>query len=638
MQPKWLCLLILALLTWPATAQQVRLSVNLPANGATVDRNFSLSGTATPGAIVQVDGSLRATGYADGNGYWTIPLNTGNMAAGQVMNLNVTARDQYGNRSNSVALSYAAGSGSGSNNNGNNGNGTSAIRVSVNSPTNGATIPRGRFVLTGTATPSMIVEATGSLRGSVYADRNGRFSLPLNSNRLNEGDVLDIAVVARDNAGRQSYPVNLRYAVGNQSTSGGGTNPNPGGGGTVNGLRVSVNSPGNGATVNGPFTLSGSATPWQRIVVQGDLSGEGQSDGNGNWSVQMNPNSLAAGQVFNLQVYAKDGAGNLSSPMSVRYAMGGSGNTGGGTVPSTGGPLQCSVNLPANGATVPSSFTLTGTATPGMLVECTGDLRGQTYADGSGNWSLTLSGGQAGSVVNLTVFAREGSGNRSREINLKYAISGQQGAAPQVVPADSSIQVAVASPAHGQGVGGPFSVSGTATASMIVEAKLLKDGQEVTHGGVYADRGGHYTIPLDPGGATGPLELVVTARDSYGHQSAPSRVPLNLGVASTPAPTPAAAPRQMAMSNVAFAVASPRNGDAVGSFFEVKGTAAPATPVDVTARVVGRSQVMRSSANADNQGSFTVPLMTSLAPGTPLDLAVKAGNNSNPVQMRVTVR
>ncbi len=93
------------------------------------------------------------------------------------------------------------------------------------------------------------------------------------------------------------------------------------------------------------------------------------------------------------------------------------------------------------------------------------------------------------------------------------------------------------------------------------------------------------------------------------------------------------------MSNVGFAVASPKNGDSVSSFFEVKGTAAPATQVDVTARVVGRSQVMRSSANADNQGAFTVPLMTSnLAPGTPLDLAVAARNSSKPVQMRVTVR
>lgn len=628
MQRKWLCLWILVLLLGPASAQQVRLSVNLPANGATVDQNFALSGTASPGALVQVSGSLRGSSYADSNGYWTIPLSTNGLAAGTVMNLNVSARDQSGNVSNSVSLRYAAGTGSGSTGSG--GTTDSSLFVSVNSPTNGATVPRGRMVLTGTASPSMIVEASGSLRGSVYADRQGRFSLPLDTGNLNQGDVINLAVVARDNSGRQSNAVSLRYAVGNGSSSGGTTPVNPGG--NFNGLRVSVASPGNGATLNGPFTLTGTATPWQRIVVQGDLSGQGQSDGNGNWSIPLNTSGLAAGQVFNLQVYAQDGSGNLSAPAQLRYAAGGSSSSGSGTTP--GGPLRVSVNLPANGGTVAQSFSLSGTASPGILVECNGDLHGQTYADANGNWTLPLSGGTPGQVVNLTVSGRDGSGQTSNQVQLRYAISNQRSSAP--VPTDSSLRVAVASPAQGQGVGGPFSVSGTATPSMIVEARLLRDGVEVVHGSVYADRSGNYVIPLDPGGAAGSSELVVQARDSYGHFSAPTRVPLNLGVAGA---TPQVAAAPVVDRNVPFTVASPRNGDQVAGYFSITGTAPPATPVDVTARVQGRSQVMRSSANADSQGAYSVPLMTSnLAPGTPLDLAVSARNSGNPVQMRVTVR
>lgn len=210
MQRKWLYLLILALLAWPAGAQSVRLSVNLPANGATVERNFSLSGTATPGAQITVNGTLRSSGYADNSGNWTIPLNTQGLAKGTVLNL------------------------------------------------------------------------------TVYASQNGQ----------------------------RSDQVSLRYAAGEGSA-------------TVGTSWVSVNAPTNGSTLTGPFNLSGTATPRQRIEVRGDLSGQGRSDGQGNWSIPLETPNLTAGQVFNLEVYSLDDAGNLSAPTNLRYAVG----TGGATTP-----------------------------------------------------------------------------------------------------------------------------------------------------------------------------------------------------------------------------------------------------------------------------------------------------------------
>ena len=123
--------------------------------------------------------------------------------------------------------------------------------------------------------------------------------------------------------------------------------------------------------------------------------------------------------------------------------------------------LQLSVNLPANGATVSDPFTLSGTATPGMLVDVTGALRGQTYAAADGTWSLSLGGGTPGQVVDLSVVAREGSGQRSRVVNVRYALAKGPDAPP--APPQPRLIVKVLSPVENDTVGGELVVSGVAS-------------------------------------------------------------------------------------------------------------------------------------------------------------------------------
>lgn len=86
------------------------------------------------------------------------------------------------------------------------------IQVSVNLPANGAVVPR-QFTLTGTSTPSMIVEVSGSLQGSVYANRNGQWAVPLDASALPSGTVIYLDVQARDNAYNGSRVVQVKYAV-----------------------------------------------------------------------------------------------------------------------------------------------------------------------------------------------------------------------------------------------------------------------------------------------------------------------------------------------------------------------------------------------------------------------------------------
>lgn len=239
------------------------------------------------------------------------------------------------------------------------------------------------------------------------------------------------------------------------------------------GLWVTIGTPASGATVNGPFMLTGTSTPYQRIQVGGSLQGQTQSDGTGNWSVQLDPSALPSGQPFQLNVVAMDGAGHTSAPAQVTYAVVLAGNP-------AATPLQLSVNLPANGATVPDPFVLSGTATPGMLVDVTGGLRGQTYAGADGTWSLSLGGGTPGQVVNLSVVAREGSGQRSRPVNLRYAL-----AAATVAPAPPSappappqprLIVKVLTPQPNTNVGSVFQVAGIASQGTRVDVRAVPVG------------------------------------------------------------------------------------------------------------------------------------------------------------------
>ena len=151
------------------------------------------------------------------------------------------------------------------------------------------------------------------------------------------------------------------------------------------------------------------------VECTGDLRGSVYADASGNWRIPLDATSLETGAVINLTVQARDNANNRSRSVQVQYAL--KDGTGSDVT------IQVSVNTPANGATVGNSLTLRGTATPEMIVECTGTLRGSVYADKQGNWSIPLdaSGVAGGALINLSVMAKDSYGHVSRTVTVEYA-------------------------------------------------------------------------------------------------------------------------------------------------------------------------------------------------------------------------
>ncbi len=108
-----------------------------------------------------------------------------------------------------------------------------------------------------------------------------------------------------------------------------------------------------------------------------------------------------------------------------------------GTSTPVGGALQ--VTYPASGQTVPQSFVVTGTATPGSVVELSGtvtqplipgvvgvksqDLKKSAQSQANGSWQIPISVLAArGSIVEMTLTARDASGAQAAPVRLRCTI------------------------------------------------------------------------------------------------------------------------------------------------------------------------------------------------------------------------
>lgn len=185
-----------------------------------------------------------------------------------------------------------------------------------------------------------------------------------------------------------------------------------------------VETPGNGATVGTTVTLTGTATPFSRVVVSGDLAGDVKVDKNGNWMLELDAQSMSSGDPVDLNVISRDAKGQVSQPVVLSFPRTGgpAATTSGTTTDRT--RLSVAVSEPRNNAKVAQQFTLTGTATPGTKVELTGDAVGNTTADASGNWTLNVNTkAPLNSDLVLRVRAKNLYNVESNEVVLNYEVT-----------------------------------------------------------------------------------------------------------------------------------------------------------------------------------------------------------------------
>lgn len=364
-------------------------------NGAEAGQPITLSGQVEAGSTVWVNlGGSTLQAAVDGSGNWSITFPGGTLAGGEYnTNLVITAQDAAGNTSSisqAVQVDTVAGN-------------LTMIDgdLVAGDGTINAQEAEGGVLLTGTATPGMIVSVTlAGATHQVLADGNGNWSSLFSDAEIPDGTTTaQISATITDAAGNTATvtdTVQIDTTVDDLAFV---TNP-AGGDGTISG----------GESSGSFVTLTGTVEPFSSVVVTlGGVSVTTTSDANGNWTANFPASTVPQGEGdLAMTVTATDPAGNVHTINdTVAYDTIVNELSGNGATVTGNG----SVNASEAG----QGITLTGQVEPGSTVFVT--FNGVTHqatvlADGS--WSVDFAASEipAGEYeAEVTITATDAVGN-----------------------------------------------------------------------------------------------------------------------------------------------------------------------------------------------------------------------------------
>ncbi|MBF0009967.1 LPXTG cell wall anchor domain-containing protein [Enterococcus casseliflavus] len=463
----------------PASTTVSALTVNAPTASITGNsqEGYPVTGTAAPNAAIEItnaDGEIVGTGTANENGVYTVTLDPADVAAEET--LNVTAVVTAGGetyRSNPTPVVVPA------------------DILQTETPTIDP-VSAGDTTVSGTAEPGATVTITLPEGDPITAEADDEGNWEATVPELSEGD--SVTVVAESEGKDPSAPITV----------------------SVSGLTVAAPT----ATITGNSTdgypVTGTATANAAIEIlneAGDVVGSGTADDDGNFTITLDPQEVAAGD--NLRVEAIVTAG-------------------GEDYRSTGTPLVVPADDVENLTETPTidpvtagDTTVSGTAEPGATVTITlpeGDPI-TAEADDEGNWEATVPELSEGDTVTVVAEAE-----------------GKDPSAPITVTVDGVTVSAPSASITGNSTDG-YPVSGTTTPNAAIE--ILNEAGDVV-GSTTADDTGAYTVTLDPADVA-PAEAlqvvaVVTAGgQDYRSNATPITVPADIEQTGTPTIDPVTA-------------------------------------------------------------------------------------------------
>ncbi len=410
-------------------------------NGYIADGAVTFTGTSDPLAMVTVilDGVTIGTTTADANGNWSLPAPT--PLADGVHNVVAQTSDAAGNLTQAEADFIVD---------------SRAPDLTITAPVQGAFVALGVTSVSGITDPGLVVTVTidGQLIGTATADANGMWSLEANGLALGRHTVL----ATTSNAAGVPATDEVDFIVGSP---------------------VVILQPANGGvTVDSTPTVSGTANPGDIVVifVDGVRVGETTADANGAWTFELT-DALANGEHT---ILADNGTTSAQTTFTVA--------TNGGIV---------TITSPTDGGFIPTSTpTITGTATPGQVVEIfiDGVKVGETTANADGIWTFTP-----------TEALAEG------EHVIEARVPGNT--TQIVVTVDTTAPtLTVTSPTQGAVIGTDVTVTGTSEPGAVIE--IFVDGEKV--GETVADENGDWSYDLT-GLGEGSHVITVRATDAAGN-------------------------------------------------------------------------------------------------------------------------
>jgi MYXO-CTERM domain-containing protein len=260
----------------PNIPGEAMLTIDSPADGATVDAMVTVSGTADAGATVEVfvDGTSVGTTTADANGAWSldVTLEEGMHA--------ITASSDNGAMAGPVTVTVEGE--------------MNDNMVAISSPADGETLDSTTFTVSGTATPGLEVTLLldGMEVGTATADENGDWSIEVSTDN---GDHTLEATVTDASSGEVSVTVDD------------GEEPGM--------LAVSLDSPSEGEVVSATPTFAGTATAGATVdvLVDGVSVGTTTADDNGDWTLTLGEDAALEAGMHAVEVNASLGEDSASA-------------------------------------------------------------------------------------------------------------------------------------------------------------------------------------------------------------------------------------------------------------------------------------------------------------------------------------
>lgn len=515
------------------------------------DATPTLTGTAEAGATVDVtvNGNTYTT-TADGDGNWSVDVT--DALGDNTYDVTVQATDNSGNESPETTY-----------------NNVLTIDTTTAAPTlNSLSTMDATPTLTGTAEAGATVEVT--VNGNTYtttADGNGDWSVEVTDNLTD--NTYNVTVNSTDTLGNASGNVNFNNVLLVDTTTAAPT---------LNGLTPTAdNTPSLSGTAEAGATIE--------VTVNGNTYTT-TADGNGDWSVDVT--DALPDNTYDVVVKATDALGNESRDINFNNVL---------TVDTT----TAAPTLNALSTTADTTPDISGTAEAGATVSVT--INGNTYnttADGNGDWSITVPGGDAlgEGTYDVTVNATDTLGNTSGNVTFNNALTIDTSTPAPTLNALST--TADTTP----------DISGTAEAGATI-AVTVNDNTYITT----ADGNGDWSITVPGADALGDgtYTITVSATDTLGNTSGDATFNDALTIdTTTPAPT------LDAMS--ATADTTP----------DISGSAE--ANADITVTING--ETYNTTADGNGDWSITIPGADALGEGT-YDVTVRAtdgiGNTSGDV-------
>lgn len=550
--------------TRPTTPTIAAIATDGVVNAAERNAGISITGTATPGSLVEVAlNGVKKTAVVGADSSWTVDIARTELPTSGTLNVTATATDSFGNVSDAASRPVSIVTTT---------PGAPVIAAVAGDDLVGPIEKSGNVTISGTAVEGGKVTLTwGAITRTVQVDASGAWSTSFTPSQVPDDGEYEIQAVASDSAGNPSL-ASVRLVRVDATPPAQPLISNVATDNVVNWAEKQL-----GVTVRGTSEANASIE-----VTWAGVTRTARASATGSWSVNFSQSQVPNDGPYTITATAQDSAFNTSSAASRQVTVDSSTQTPVITAVGTGTVITAADK--ANGVAV------RGTAEAGSSVQVTfGTATRQVTTANNGTWEVLFGDTDVPNATSVAVTARstDSALNQSLLASRTVPVDVVAPAAPVISPVSVDDLVGTADFVT------PLRISGTAEANAdvsVVWGQVTKQAKADASGAWFVTFANSERPP------SGNIDVIARASDAAGNLSDETRRPITVDYdGSAPVIADVTGDNLIGTSEREAGVA-------------VTGSATPGSTVTVTWNGVPKT------ATADASGAWTVDYATAQIP------------------------